>query len=220
MSEAAELVTTSIGGRTFRCTRRTEAHLLWTVERLAADHPDVTLVVIQGAYNIGVAASAGTHDRDAVLDVYLDGLDWWPAQMWLREHGWAAWYRFPPTFSEHVHMISLGYPGEVGVYVPGQVRDYYEHKTGLAGHTADTSWHPADIDSTVFDYPAWLEENEMKPEDFDRIRLIMREEAVDAVDKALDAELNINDPGGDKRFRGVSVRKAFKMLLTSTGAVK
>lgn len=64
------------------------------------------------------------------------------------------------------------------------------------------------------------EDDDMKPEDWDRLRVIVREEAVDAVDKALDAELNINDPGGDARFRGMSLRAAVKKILIKTGAVK
>lgn len=184
MSDAADLVTTTIGGKTFRCTRRTEAHLLWTVERLAADHPDARLVILQGCYNVGVAASAGTHDKDAVVDLAILGLDWRLAQRWLREHGWAAWYRTPPTFSEHIHMVSLGYPGEVGVYVPGQVRDYYSGRTGLAGHAVDPSWRPADIDSTVFDYAAFTEEHEMNATQDARLK------AVESDVKALVADVD------------------------------
>lgn len=173
MSDAAELITTTIAGRTFRATRRTAAHLQWTIEQLAAKHPGARLVIIQTCYNTGVEASAGTHDYDAVLDVQIVGLDWFTAQGFLRAHGWAAWVRQPPTFSFHIHMVSLGYPGRVGIYVPGQVADYYRHALGLKGQHnsgADNTWHPADIDSTIFNYPAWLaQEDEVTPEDIDKI---------------------------------------------------
>lgn len=163
MSDAAELVTVTFGGKTFECTRRTIAHLSWTDKQLRAKGK--ALRVIQGSYNRGVAASAGTHDYDAVFDVGVMGLEWPAAQKVLRELGWAAWWRQPPTFSHHIHMISLGYPGQVGVFVPGQVADYYAHRSGLSGHVADSSWHPADIDSTIFDYPAWVAEQEDKVDD-------------------------------------------------------
>lgn len=177
MTDAAEVITVTLAGRTFRATRRTAAHLEWTIERLAADHPDARLVLIQTCYNTGVEASAGTHDLDAVFDVWLEGVDWRDAQRWLREHGWAAWFRYPPTFGYHIHMVSLGYPGQVGIYVPGQVSDYYAGRSGLAGHVADPTWHPADIDSTIFDYDAWTEEHEMTPEQDARLAAIEKRAA-------------------------------------------
>jgi len=160
VSDAAELIWITFGGRTFKCSRRTAAHLLWTAARLERLHPDARIVVFQGSYNTGVEASAGTHDLDAVLDVQIVGLDWYDAQRFLRECGWAAWVREPPTFTWHIHMVSLGYPGDVGVYVPGQVSDYYAHRSGLAGHLPDPTWHPADIDATVFNYPRWVEQED------------------------------------------------------------
>ena len=172
MATAADVIWTRHVGRVFKATRRTAAHIEWTIAELAKAHPAARLSIIQTCYNTGVSASAGTHDFDAVLDVQIVGLDWFTAQGWLRAHGWAAWVRQPPTFSWHIHMVSLGYPGRVGVFVPGQVADYYNNRTGLAGHAADNTWHPADIDSTIFDYPAWLrdQEDEMTPK---------QEEAID-----------------------------------------
>lgn len=60
--------------------RRTAGHLDSTKERLAEEHPRCRLVIIQPAYNTGVAASAGTHDFDACLDVSIEGMGWWAAQ--------------------------------------------------------------------------------------------------------------------------------------------
>lgn len=185
---AAEIVIDTIAGRTFRASRRTFAHIEWTIERLAVDYPRAQFVIIQTCYNVGVAASAGTHDKDAVLDVQLAGLSWQDAQTWLREHGWAAWWRYPPTFGNHIHMVSLGYPGEVGIYVPGQVADYYSHRSGLANHVADNTWHPADIDSTIFDYPAWLaakEDDMFTDADSARLKTLVGtiDQLADAVEK-------------------------------------
>ncbi len=155
------------GGRFFRCSRRTAAHLDDTKRRLAKQHPGARLEIIQGAYNDTVAASAGTHDKDAVVDVRIVGLDWWAAQRFLRECGWAAWYRHTGAWSRpsswHVHMVSLGYTTPVGVFVPGQVTDYYAHKTGLVGHAHDPSWFPPNIPATQFRY----EEDDMpSPKDW------------------------------------------------------
>jgi hypothetical protein len=161
MSDAADLITLVFGGETFRCSRRTAAHLAWTAEELERRHPTARIVVIQGCYNTGVPASAGTHDFDACLDVQIVGLDWDVAQRFLRECGWAAWVRSPPAFSWHIHMVSIGYPGRVGIYVPAQVDDYYHHALGLKGQHnsgSDPTWHPKDIDSTVFDYDAWRDD--------------------------------------------------------------
>jgi hypothetical protein len=159
----SEVIYATLGGQTFRATRRTVAHLDWTIQRLAQKHPETSLRVIQPPYNIGVKASAGTHDKDAAFDVEILGLDWWAAQGFLRAHGWAAWVRLPPTFSWHIHMISLGYTGPVGVFIPGQVDDYYRRSFGLKGQHdtgLDNTWHPADISQTIFDYPAYLRDQE------------------------------------------------------------
>lgn len=138
---------------------RTIAHLDAT-SLAALEEFGHELEVLQGAYNTDVEASAGTHDLDRALDVFIPTADWWAAQWFLRLHGWAAWYRYPPLFGSHIHMITLGGTGPVGYLIPGQIADYYAHKTGLSGHAADTSQHPADIDSTIFDFQEWEREME------------------------------------------------------------
>lgn len=140
--------------------RATGAHLDDTKAALARAHAGCHLEIIQGGFNTTVAASAGTHDFDGCLDVEIVGMPWDDAQRFLREHGWAAFVRYPPAFGWHIHMISLGCTGREGIYVPGQVADYYAHKTGLVGHYADNSWHPDDITATIFDYAASLKATE------------------------------------------------------------
>ena len=162
----------TFGGKTFRCSRRTADHLRWTYWKLKARHPLAKLVVIQGCYNTTIAASAGTHDYDACLDVRIQGLSWPKAQAFLRACGWAAWWRTPAQgFSDHIHMISFppGLPKNpttaqvdaafdriglrVGEYVPAQVDDYFAHAYGLKGqHRAgsDDSWFPPNIPATTF----------------------------------------------------------------------
>ena len=163
----AEVIGVTIAGKSFRAGRRTAAHLLFTIAQLKKRAPTARLVIIQPCYNDDVELSAGTHDFDGVLDVRIEGVSWWWAQRFLRECGWAAWFRHTGTWAPmsrwHIHMCSLGCPGPVGVFVPGQIDDYYRHSLGLKGqHESglDDSWFPPDIDSTIFDYPAWLREQE------------------------------------------------------------
>lgn len=163
---AKTIGTDTFGGKTFRASERTFAHLDDTQRRLTAKHPKARLRVIQGCYSHG-SLSAGTHDFDAVLDVEIVGMPglsaadrWSNSQKFLRQCGWAAWWRHTGTWSRqstwHIHMVSLGYETKVGEFVPGQVADYYRHALGLKGQHgsgSDGSWFPKDIASTVFVYP-------------------------------------------------------------------
>lgn len=132
----------------------------------------VGIVIIQPAFNTTVAASAGTHDEDMVVDLFIPGIAWWDQQRFFRANGLGSWYRHPPLFGNHVHGFTLP-PREgqtisddfavhgfsVGVFVPGQLVDYYNHAFGLAGaHTpnSDRSWFPADIEATIFDLPKYI----------------------------------------------------------------
>ena len=98
-------------GVTFRATRRTVQHLDWTIARLRRRIPWARLHIIQPCYNDTVAASAGTHDRDAVFDLRISGIGWWRAQWFLRNAGWACWFRhtgqWAPRDAWHIHAISL-----------------------------------------------------------------------------------------------------------------
>jgi len=155
----------NIYGRKFRCSKRTAAHLdrtRYRLQKLAKKKgKKYEFRIIQGSFNSSVPASAGTHDYDACLDVQIVGMDWYQAQKWLRKQGWAAWVRVPPTFSYHIHMISLppyklNWVYRVGQYVPGQVEDYYAHKSGLVGSAPDNTWHPKNIRKTIFSYRKWI----------------------------------------------------------------
>lgn len=141
--------------------RRTAAHLDATINRLRKLDPKAELVVTQSAYNTSVEASAGTHNLDAVIDIVIHGMSGIDTQAFMRRCGWADWYRHPPEFAfEHNHGISLGYePAPVGEFVPGQVRDYYNHALGLKGQHepgSDKTWFPPDIDKTVFNYRRFI----------------------------------------------------------------
>lgn len=157
MSDPAEIITSTLGGKTFPSCRFCAYHLQATIARLARRFTDDTLVVIQPPFNTTVSASAGTHDKCSAFDVQIVGMFWTAAQRFLRESGWAAWYRPAQAglWSDHIHMVSLGCCGPKGDLIPGQVADYHSHRTGLAGHEPDPSWFPPDIDSMLFDYDAW-----------------------------------------------------------------
>lgn len=157
-------------GRPVYGSFRTLCHLD-RIDRLARKKYGRGVVVIQSAYNTTVAASAGTHDFDACLDAYIPGVSWWGQQKFFRANGWGAWYRYPPLFGNHIHMISLPeregqsisddyrvHGFKVGKYVDGghsvygrevtssQLYDYYKRAFGLSNqHTpgSDKSWHPA-----------------------------------------------------------------------------
>lgn len=174
------VVRASFGGQTFRASRRTFAHLRKTNAALQQKHPGCYIRIIQPCYSDPTifTRSAGTHDEDCTLDVEIEGMSsseaqWNAAQMFLRSHGWAAFYRTPAQgFGRHIHMISIppgiatnrptlteinrGFTGrglEVGAFVPAQVDDYYNHALGLKGqhdYGTDPSWHPTNIGATIF----------------------------------------------------------------------
>jgi hypothetical protein len=57
-------------------------------------------------------------------------------------------------------MISIpkykyGWVDRVGVYVNGQIDDYYAHRTGLASGGNDNTWFPPIIRRTIFNYNLW-----------------------------------------------------------------
>lgn len=172
----APLMSVTMGGKTFKTTRRTHDHLKRTQRALRIRHPRAKLHIIQACYNTSIPASAGTHDFDCTFDVEITGISWLQAQMFLRKLGWAAWWRHTGSWEDeqawHIHMISIprklpnNHPTDaqvlaafvnqgqrVGRFVPGQVSDYYVHAEGLKGQHdpgSDPTWHPKDINATVF----------------------------------------------------------------------
>lgn len=198
----------TIYGDPFRCTRRTAAHLDATKERLAR-HSGCQLLIIQGCFNTGVAASAGTHDFDAVLDVQILGMSWLTAQYFLRGCGWAAWWRSGNGWINHIHMVSLGYTARVGIYVPGQVDDYYNRKTGLVGHYADP--YPArPLPQFVF---AMSRHEDDMPLNADDKKFI-----TDAIDKRVTVlQERLNEAMSNERDRDTATRGSFREVLSKLG---
>lgn len=216
------VVTATWNGRTFTAGERVWAALFFFQAWLDKHHPALYVYVIQGAYNLGVVASAGTHDRDRALDVAVINRKtgrrtWLRARRWFRRFGWACWWRhtgswFSPS-SWHLHQVLLGGTCPVGDFIPAQIDDYYNHRTGLVGHLLEPGWYPKNIDATVFDFEAWLrvQEDDMPaPKDWDKDDwAAVRANIADAV---LDAPLNAKSDG-EAVFKGETTRSGLKKLL-------
>lgn len=82
--------------------------------------------ISQGSFSTGVAASAGTHDGDGVLDFVSTSV-----QDQLRNGGWAAWTRGNGDgMSPHTHAVYLRASG-VAPAAQGQMLDYINGGSGL-----------------------------------------------------------------------------------------
>lgn len=143
-----------------------------------------SIEIIQSAWNTTIEASAGTHDKDMTVDLYIPGVSWWTQQAFFRARGLGCWYR--PTsskWSNHIHGFTLPEGSgdvsddwanrnfKVGIYVDGgwstegklvtssQIKDYYYEAFGLSGQHkpgSDKSWFPDDKKATVFDLNAYI----------------------------------------------------------------
>lgn len=172
----------TVYGRAVIGSLRTIAHLDH-LDTLSVKKFGTGISVYQSPYNTSVAASAGTHDYDACLDVWIPGVDGFTQQAFFRANGAGAYYRRPEQgFSTHIHYLCLP-PREgqnvsddyrsagfkVGQYVDGgwslygravassQIEDYYSGRTALSGHAVDPSWFPPNRAATVFDLKAYID---------------------------------------------------------------
>ncbi|MFD4474710.1 transglycosylase SLT domain-containing protein [Streptomyces sp. NPDC058471] len=85
-------------------------------------------LVTQGSFSTGVAASAGTHDGDGVVDL---GSTDTGNESALRNAGWAAWIRGNGDgMSPHTHAVYMKATG-IAPAAMGQVLDYINGGTGL-----------------------------------------------------------------------------------------
>lgn len=184
MSETAvnhpqgEVITVSRLGHTFEASRRTVAHLDWTIRRLRWRAPWARLVILQTCYHAGYRLSAGTHDKDCAFDFMIIGMRWPRGQSFLRNAGWAADWRHTGPWADpgswHYHAISIppGLAGRtltpeqalagftavgivVGSYIPTQVSAYFQRAFGLVGENtpgSDHSYFPGNINKTIYVY--------------------------------------------------------------------
>lgn len=123
----------------------TRAALLAAEEELGYE-----LTIVQGPYNKGVGASAGTHDGGGVVD--LAPWDWERKVTVLRKQGWAAWYRayVEGLWGAHVHAVLIGHERLADAAVR-QVTAYLNKRDGLKSNLEDTFWRPSKI--VRFQYP-------------------------------------------------------------------
>lgn len=99
----------------------------------------------QGSYNGGrVSASAGTHDGGGVVDIGLAGM----SRSYrvkvvhaLKDVGFAAWVRRPPTFDWHIHAVAFG-DKEVSPEARSQRIQFDARLNGLANWAGDDTYRP------------------------------------------------------------------------------
>lgn len=210
---ASKVITVSYGGKFFRASQRTYAQLLLLQSAVAMHKKGAYVYVIQPCYNTGVALSAGTHDFDATVDIKIVGFTWEDMQSFCRRRGWAAWWRHTGSWASpsawHIHMTSVGAAAagcQVGSLIPGQISDYYNHRSGLVGHVADPTWHPKDINATIFKYSDWLEAN-----------MQLSDAQIDKIATAVTAKILNTQVGPDDDQ--VTVRRAMYNAHASSGLV-
>jgi hypothetical protein len=110
---------------------RTKAMLERAEKRLGYE-----LTIVQGSYNQGVSASAGTHDGGGVVD--LAPYDYKRKVLVLRQVGFAAWHRpaLAGVWPEHIHAVAIG-DKELAWLAAQQVTQYKLRQNGLANHGPD-----------------------------------------------------------------------------------
>ena len=139
----------------------------WTRAALQAaeDKLGYELTIVQGSYNTGVGASAGTHDGGGVVD--LAAWDHERKVRALREVGFAAWYRapLPGVWGAHIHAVLVGH-GRLAPSAARQIEAYRAGRDGLAGNRVDATWRPTPI--PVAPYPP--KPPKLKPTNVSRAR--------------------------------------------------
>lgn len=127
--------------RGFWMNRRTKAMLLWAEDKAGFKFP-----IVQGSYNKGVGASAGTHDLGGVLDVDDEPMTITQRKKMvhaLKDAGFAAWFRpaRPGVWGSHVHMVGIN-DTSAAPLAKEQVKDYLNGRNGLVGHALDKTYRP------------------------------------------------------------------------------
>jgi hypothetical protein len=132
----------------WRMTRWTAAAIKAMEEILGYE---VTL--LQGPFNKGVGASAGTHDLDAVID--LSPYQSTKKVTVARRHSWAMWPRKeqPGVWGAHCHGVLKG-PRNVAELALWQLNTAYpNHWDGLSGNNTDS--FPVHPKLVAFNYDEW-----------------------------------------------------------------
>jgi hypothetical protein len=179
--------------------------------------------IVQGAWMArvaggGAAASAGYHDGGGCIDLrvwdrtqtqiasMVHAIRWGGAGCWVRDrtHG---------GMDPHLHIV-LGTDGGLSSGAAWQWLNYLHGGDGLSSGGRD--YHPRPSPLVTEPPEALMNGDAMKPEDFDQIRQIVREE----VDAVLDTPMNSKDPKGDAVFRGKTIRGLLKDVWRHTAGGK
>ncbi len=141
------------GGKTIN--KRTADMLNLAVVQLS-DSYDWSPYLVQGSYNPGVDASAGTHDGGGVIDIRVTTMSENGRNLCvqaLRQVGFAAWYRTPAEgFDVHIHACAIG-DREMAPSAKNQVQSYFNGRNGLANNGPDSL--PSSYRTPVPMWPAW-----------------------------------------------------------------
>jgi hypothetical protein len=131
--------------------QRTKSALIWAEKhyREAAPRKRQPWRLGQGSYNVGVGASAGTHDGGGVIDIMFAGLNHKQRKAtvrWLRKAGFAAWAREGAAWgaggsNDHAHAVLLGHR-TASPAAKSQMDSYRAGRDGLAGNAPDHTWKP------------------------------------------------------------------------------
>lgn len=143
-----------------------------------------TPTIVQGAWMTraggGAAASAGYHDGGGCLDLRVWDRTATQVQAIIRATRWGgagSWVRDERHgMDPHIHLV-LGSDDGLSPGAAWQFLNYVHGGDGLSGQGRDYHPRPNPI---VTEPPASLMEDDMKPEDFDKVRAIVREEIANA----------------------------------------
>lgn len=107
------------------------------------------LTIVQGSFNKGVGASAGTHDGSGCVD--LSAYDWQNKVRVGRAVGLAIWHRTSSQgpWNAHCHGVTIGAAGLAPV-AARQVTAYFNGRNGLASNARDNFARPNPIPTYVW----------------------------------------------------------------------
>jgi hypothetical protein len=132
-----DIITVTRLGHTFKASRRTVAWLDYLIWQFNRTFPKARLVMLQSCYHQGVQMSAGTHDYDAVFDLWfvgkIPGLTLKAQGMrfsrFMRNRGASGgWFRYygdwksPAEWHYHGFPLPVGlerFPTRVGRFIDG-----------------------------------------------------------------------------------------------------
>jgi hypothetical protein len=131
--------------RNHKFDNRTVSALQWAEKRYLRRAPLLRKhwVIAQGSYNVGVDASAGSHDGGGTVDISVANMNSKQIRAtvkWLRKAGFAAWFRNWPG-NQHIHAVLLGHR-TASPLAKYQMQAYLNHRDGLAGNAYDPFWRP------------------------------------------------------------------------------